>query len=66
MVNGVDGGKGAPMSCAMVYWGARYEEFQDIFLLFGAVVELNHLHAKPVGLGSHPTLFDLTALRITA
>lgn len=66
MVNGIDGGKGAPMSCAMVYWGARHEEFQDIFLLFGAVVDLSHLHTKPVGLGSHPTLFDLTSLRITA
>jgi hypothetical protein len=63
LVNGVDGGKGAPMSCSMIYWGSNYEEFQDIFILYGAVVDLRHLHSKPVGLGNHPTLFDLTKLR---
>jgi hypothetical protein len=50
----------------MVYWGSNYEEFQDIFILYGAVVDLRHLHSKPVGLGNHPTLFDLTKLRNAA
>ena len=27
LVNGENGGKGAPMSCAMVYWGDDYEHF---------------------------------------
>jgi hypothetical protein len=39
----VDGhlvGKGAPMSCAMVYWGAHYDLFRTTFLEHGAVVDL--------------------------
>lgn len=58
LVNGKDGGKGAPMSCAMVYWGARYERFQETFVRFGAVVDVRHLHGQLVGLGEHPMLFE--------
>lgn len=52
LVNGRDGGKGAPMSCAMIYWGNRYERFRDVFKKHGAVVNLTemmtpHLHAGP-------------------
>ena len=43
LVNGKDGGKGAPMSCAMIYWGENYERFQSIFRTFGAVVCLDEL-----------------------
>lgn len=49
LVNGNDGGKGAPMSCAMIYWGEHIERFEDIFLPFGAVVDLRRLHGKAVG-----------------
>jgi hypothetical protein len=50
LVNGKDGGKGAPMSCAMIYWGNHYEKFRDVFGKHGAVVNLTemltpHLHA---------------------
>jgi len=58
LVRGRDSGKGAPMSCAMVYWGKRYDRFEKAFLEFGAVVELRHLHGKDVGRGDHPNLFD--------
>ena len=51
LVNGENGGKGAPMSCAMVYWGPDYERFEEIFIRFGAVVDVRHLHGKPVGMG---------------
>ena len=51
LVNGENGGKGAPMSCAMVYWGPDYERFEEIFIRFGAVVYVRHLHGKPVGMG---------------
>ena len=47
--NGKDGGKGAPMSCAMVYWGTDYDRFERIFLDFGAVVDLRHLHGRRIG-----------------
>ncbi|MBI5525862.1 MAG: N-6 DNA methylase [Deltaproteobacteria bacterium] len=58
LVDGKDGGKGAPMSCAMVYWGSEYERFEKIFVRFGAVVDVRHLHDKDVGVGEHPTLFE--------
>lgn len=55
---GRDQGKGAPMSCAMVYWGPRYDRFEEVFLKFGAVVSVEHLHDKDVGTHehSHPLL----------
>ncbi len=49
--NGRDGGKGAPMSCAMVYWGNRYERFLTTFIHFGAVVDLSHLRNQTIGSG---------------
>ncbi|MCK4300839.1 MAG: hypothetical protein KAX80_14955, partial [Planctomycetes bacterium] len=53
LVNGKHGGKGAPMSCAMVYWGNQHKRFEEVFLRFGAVVDLRHLHGKDVGGGGH-------------
>ncbi len=47
--NGVDCGKGAPMACAMVYWGRSYEAFFDVFVAFGAVVDVKPLHGVRVG-----------------
>ena len=49
LVAGRDEGKGAPMSCAMVYWGPNYRRFEEVFLKFGAVIDLRHLHDKDVG-----------------
>lgn len=59
LVEGRDDGKGAPMACAMVYWGNQYERFEEIFLKFGAVVDVRHLHKKDVGVGEAPRLFDI-------
>lgn len=61
LVDGRDGGKGAPMSCAMVYWGSRYTDFEELFTRFGAVVDIRHLHEKRVGVGSQAELFDKEA-----
>jgi len=44
LVHGKDEGKGAPMSCAMVYWGKKPNEFFNIFIKHGAVVPLEQLH----------------------
>lgn len=49
LVAGRDAGKGAPMACAMVYWGRQYERFESVFLKFGATVDVRHLHSKEVG-----------------
>ena len=47
--NGRNDTKGAPMACSMIYWGDNYESFFDIFIEFGAVVDLRNLHSKMIG-----------------
>lgn len=49
LVNGQNGGKGAPMSCAMIYWGTDFDKFQSIFRRFGAVVDLRPLNGQKFG-----------------
>ena len=39
-VNGVND-KGAPMACAMIYWGKDFKKFYSQFSEFGAVIEMN-------------------------
>ena len=46
MVNGTADNKGAPIVCAMVYWGWNYEKFYNIFLEFGVVVFLANLKSE--------------------
>lgn len=38
--------KGAPMACAMVYWGKKASEFYSVFSQYGAVLELSNLTSK--------------------
>lgn len=40
LVNGLNGGKGAPMACSMVYWGNDFKRFQEIFCRYGAVLSI--------------------------
>ena len=47
--NGSGAGKGAPMACAMIYWGRRYEKFYDIFIEHGAVVDIINLQGEEIG-----------------
>jgi len=49
LVNGQNGGKGAPMSCAMIYWGKNVEQFLESFKKFGAVIDLRPLNGKKFG-----------------
>ena len=46
--NGKDLGKGAPMACAMVYWGDNYLKFYEIFIEHGAVVDLSNLIGEQI------------------
>ena len=56
LVDGKDEGKGAPMSCAMIYWGSNFQRFFDIFIKYGAVIDIQNLqeiksdHKKEVAL----------------
>lgn len=43
LVNGKDGGKGAPMACCMIYWGTDHDRFVKIFHAYGAVLPLDEL-----------------------
>jgi len=47
--NGKNGGKGAPMSCAMIYWGNNYKNFYDVFINHGAVVDIRPLIKFKIG-----------------
>ncbi|MCX6153406.1 MAG: DNA N-6-adenine-methyltransferase [Candidatus Kapabacteria bacterium] len=49
LVNGNGGGKGAPMSCAMIYWGTNEKKFHDVFIEYGAVVNISDLINKEIG-----------------
>jgi hypothetical protein len=59
LVDGRDEGKGAPMSCAMIYWGKQPTRFEDVFLAHGAVVGLRRLQGKSIGVarGAERLLF---------
>ena len=46
LVNGNNGGKGAPMACCMVYWGNNHDRFCKIFSKYGAVVPLDELQRQ--------------------
>ncbi len=47
--NGQDVGKGAPMACAMIYWGDNYHRFFDVFIEHGAVVDIRNLKGEKIG-----------------
>lgn len=49
LVDGKDEGKGAPMSCAMIYWGQHVQRFETVFLQHGAVADLRNQRGKPTG-----------------
>ncbi len=47
--DGLDTGKGAPMACAMVYWGSNYKTFFKVFINHGAVIDLSNLKEESIG-----------------
>jgi len=38
--------KGAPMACAMIYWGNNFNKFHENIMKFGAVVDISDLKTK--------------------
>ena len=62
LVEGKDQGKGAPMACAMVYWGNNIDVFHEAFMEHGAVLDLQPLWGKANGCKNslkQPLLFDV-------
>ena len=45
LVEGKDEGKGAPMACAVVYWGSDDGLFSETFSNFGAVINIRGIAA---------------------
>lgn len=61
LVEGKDEGKGAPMSCAMIYWNKNTDVFLEVFNEFGAVVDVRSLQGVTIGGKGklrQPKLFD--------
>jgi hypothetical protein len=65
--NGKDVGKGAPMACAMIYWGRQIEKFYDVFIRHGAVVDIRNLIGQQIGSErNNLSLFDIAATQYSA
>ena len=47
LVNGCEGGNGAPMACAMLCYGGRHARFLEVFGEHGAVVNIAHMGRGP-------------------
>jgi hypothetical protein len=46
--DGRDSGKGAPMACAMIYWGNNPYHFYEVFIEYGAVVDISNLVGEQI------------------
>ncbi len=47
--NGSGAGKEAPMACAMIYWGHDFNKFYNVFIEYGAVVDITNLQGEEIG-----------------
>lgn len=61
LVNGQNGGKGAPMSCAMIYWGEDSGRFLRVFRKFGAVLRLDDLKKAEAGVATDEPQMELVS-----
>ena len=49
LINGAEENKGAPMACSMIYWGNNVNLFYEIFMEYGAVVDIRPLKKQIIG-----------------
>ena len=66
LVNGQNGGKGAPMACAIIYWGTRCTRLYEVFSKFGAVIDITCLQGKRFGYDSDNTTLELFETEVAA
>jgi len=62
IVNGSSDGKGAPMACAMIYWGTNYEKFFTVFNQFGAVVDIRNIQNSSIGGFDTPVQYEIDTI----
>ena len=55
MINGELDVKGAPMSCAMIYWGTEVSRFVELFSHYGAALDVTKYINANFGLNEHNT-----------
>lgn len=53
LINGSEEHKGAPMACCFVYWGKNVKNFANIFMEYGAVVDITSLQTEKIGKERH-------------
>ncbi len=58
LINGSINNKGAPMACAIVYWGKDIDKFYNIFTKFGAVVDIRNIMNLEIGYFQKDSLFQ--------
>ncbi len=57
------------MSCAMIYWGNNYDKFYDVFINYGAVVDIRNLKEEKIGKerrNKQRSLFEMANKRMNA
>lgn len=62
LVDGMDGGKGAPMACCLIYWGENIQRFFHCFIEYGAVVDINNLKGRTIGEKQNHLLFEIQSI----
>jgi len=58
LVKGIDIGKGAPMACAMIYWGDNFQQFYNVFIQYGAVIDISNLINESIAVGQNNLRFS--------
>ena len=49
LIDGSEEHKGAPMACCFIYWGTNVQKFSDMFMEYGAVVDITNLKKETIG-----------------
>lgn len=49
LIDGSEEHKGAPMACCLVYWGENVPKFINVFMEYGAVVDITTLQKQIIG-----------------
>lgn len=62
LIGGSEDNKGAPMSCAAVYYGDNVKKFLDVFASFGAALPLADVKLPPQTVSTQIDLFSMQAV----
>lgn len=63
--NGRDVGKGAPMACAMIYWGKDFEKFSGYLSQYGATLDIRNAELPEGSVDAQSNIFTLDGLVVS-